>query len=168
MHPKTIGLIAHPGKPGVGELIKSLAAEFEQRSMSILLEKETAAVAGQKSENTIAQIGAKADLLVVAGGDGIVCAPGPATPATGGPISLAFTSVASAAVAADVLIGSAVMVEPTVDFARAVGVLRSPAVEDIGVEPAVTDFAGLGAGAPASVFLGGTGLNESRNFSAAT
>jgi NAD+ kinase len=72
MRPKTIGLIAHPGKPGVGELIKSLAAEFEQRSMSILLEKETAAVAGQKSENTIAQIGAKADLLVVAGGDGTI------------------------------------------------------------------------------------------------
>jgi NAD+ kinase len=72
MHPKTIGLIAHPGKPGVGELIKSLAAEFEQRSMSILLEKETAAVAGQKSENTIARIGAKADLLVVAGGDGTI------------------------------------------------------------------------------------------------
>jgi NAD+ kinase len=72
MHPKTIGLIAHPGKPGVGELIKSLAAEFEQRSMSILLEKETATVAGQKSENTIAQIGAKADLLVVAGGDGTI------------------------------------------------------------------------------------------------
>jgi NAD+ kinase len=72
MHPKTIGLIAHPGKPGVGELIKSLAAEFEQRSMSILLEKETAAVAGQKSENTIAQLGAKADLLVVAGGDGTI------------------------------------------------------------------------------------------------
>lgn len=72
MHPKTIGLIAHPGKPGVGDLIKSLAAEFEQRSMSILLEKETAAVAGQKSENTIAQIGAKADLLVVAGGDGTI------------------------------------------------------------------------------------------------
>jgi NAD+ kinase len=72
MHPKTVGLIAHPGKPGVGELINSLAAEFEQRSMSILLEKETAAVAGQKSENTIAQIGAKADLLVVAGGDGTI------------------------------------------------------------------------------------------------
>ena len=57
---------------------------------------------------------------------------------------------------------------PVAAVARAVGVLRSPAVEDIGVEPAVTDFAGLGAGAPASVFLGGTGLNESRNFSAAT
>ena len=72
MHPKTIGLIAHPGKPGVGELINSLAAEFARHSMSILLEKETAAVAGKKSDLTVAQIGAKADLLVVVGGDGTI------------------------------------------------------------------------------------------------
>jgi NAD+ kinase len=72
MHPKTIGLIAHPGKPGVGELINSLAAEFTSRSMSILMEKETAAVAGQRSDLNVAQIGAKADLLVVAGGDGTI------------------------------------------------------------------------------------------------
>jgi NAD+ kinase len=72
MHPKTIGLIAHPGKPGVGELVKALAAEFQRQSMSILLEKETAAVAGQRSDSTIAQMGAKADLLVVAGGDGTI------------------------------------------------------------------------------------------------
>jgi len=65
MHPKTIGLIAHPGKPGVGELIKSLTAEFARFSMSILLEKETAAVSGQRSDITIAQLGGKADLLVV-------------------------------------------------------------------------------------------------------
>ncbi len=72
MHPKTIGLIAHPGKPGVGELINSLAAEFTSRSMSILMEKETASVAGQRSDLSVAQIGAKADLLVVAGGDGTI------------------------------------------------------------------------------------------------
>ena len=72
MHPKTIGLVAHPGKPGVGELINSLAAEFSRRSMSILLEKETAAVSGQRSEMTIAQLGGKADLLVVVGGDGTI------------------------------------------------------------------------------------------------
>ena len=70
MHPKTIGLIAHPGKPGVGELINSIAAEFSRRSMSILLEKETAAAAGKKSDLTVAQIAAKVDLVVVAGGDG--------------------------------------------------------------------------------------------------
>jgi NAD+ kinase len=72
MHPKTIGLIAHPGKPGVGELINSLAAEFARHSMSILLEKETAAVAGKKSDLTVAEIGGKAELLVVAGGDGTI------------------------------------------------------------------------------------------------
>jgi len=70
MHPKTIGLVAHPGKPGVGELINSLAAEFSRRSMSILLEKETAAVAGKKSDLAVAQIATKVDLIVVAGGDG--------------------------------------------------------------------------------------------------
>ena len=72
MHPKTIGLIAHPGKPGVGELIKSLTAEFARFSMSVLLEKETAAVSGQRSDITIAQLGGKADLLVVVGGDGTI------------------------------------------------------------------------------------------------
>jgi len=72
MDPKTIGLIAHPGKPGVGDLVNSLAAEFARFSMSILLEKETAAVSGQRSEMTIAQLGGKADLLVVVGGDGTI------------------------------------------------------------------------------------------------
>jgi len=72
MHPKTIGLIAHPGKPGVGDLVNSLAGEFARFSMSILLEKETAAVSGQRSEMTIAQLGGKADLLVVVGGDGTI------------------------------------------------------------------------------------------------
>src|SRR5437667_3103855 len=72
MHPKTIGLIAHPGKPGVGDLVNSLAAEFARFSMSVLLEKETAAVSGQRSEATIAQLGGKADLLVVLGGDGTI------------------------------------------------------------------------------------------------
>ena len=72
MHPKTIGLIAHTGKPGVGELIKSLAKEFARFSMSTLLEKETATVAGESSNLSIAQLGEKADLLVVVGGDGTI------------------------------------------------------------------------------------------------
>ena len=72
MHPKTIGLIAHPEKPGVGELIKSLTAEFTRFSMSTLLEKETAAVSGQRSDTTIAQLAGKVDLLVVVGGDGTI------------------------------------------------------------------------------------------------
>jgi NAD+ kinase len=72
MHPKTVGLIAHTGKPGVGELIKSLSAEFARSKMSMLLEKETAGVSGGSSDLTIAQLGSKADLLVVVGGDGTI------------------------------------------------------------------------------------------------
>lgn len=72
MHPKIVGLIAHTGKRGVGELIKSLEAEFARFKISILLEKETATVAGERSDTTIAQLGGKADLLVVVGGDGTI------------------------------------------------------------------------------------------------
>ena len=72
MHPKTIGLVAHPGKPGVGELINSLVTELSNHSMSTLLEKETAAVAGKRSDLGIAEIAAKAELIVVAGGDGTI------------------------------------------------------------------------------------------------
>src|ERR1043166_3816581 len=72
----------------------------------------------------------------------------------------------------------AMMVDPTTLFARAVGVLNSPEVDAIGVDSAVTVFAALGAGAPASLFSGSEGsprdesirsadLNESRIFSAA-
>jgi NAD+ kinase len=70
MHPKTIGIVAHTGKPGVGDLIKSLAAEFARFKMSILLEKETAEVAHQNSQLSIAELGEEADLIVVVGGDG--------------------------------------------------------------------------------------------------
>lgn len=90
-------------------------------------------------------------VVAAAGGRGL----GSTTPAT---------EVLSAIGAAIV---SAVIVDPTTDLARAVGVLRWAAVEAIGVDPAVTALAALGAGAPASVFWGGAGLNESRIFCAA-
>ncbi|MFZ3376634.1 MAG: NAD(+)/NADH kinase [Chthoniobacterales bacterium] len=72
MPPKTIGLIAHTGKPGVAELIYALLEEFARFSMSILVEKETAALAGRKSDGSVQQLAAKADLLVVLGGDGTI------------------------------------------------------------------------------------------------
>ena len=72
MHPKKIGLIAHTGKPGVAELIHAVLEELNRFSMSILIEKETAAIAGRRSDFTIAQLGAEADLLVVLGGDGTI------------------------------------------------------------------------------------------------
>ena len=47
MHAKVIGLVAHTGKPGVGDLINSIVKEFDRFSISILLEKDTAAIAGK-------------------------------------------------------------------------------------------------------------------------
>ncbi len=49
MRPKKIGLIAHPGKPGVAELIRTLAAEFDRVQLPVLLEAKTAEVAGLSS-----------------------------------------------------------------------------------------------------------------------
>jgi NAD+ kinase len=72
MPPKTIGLIVHTGKPGVAELIHAVLEEFARFSMSILVEKETAALAGRKSDGSVQQLAAKADLLVVLGGDGTI------------------------------------------------------------------------------------------------
>jgi NAD+ kinase len=72
MHPKTIGIIAHTGKPDVGDLVNAIAQEFSSFSITPLLEKETARVAGKKSEYSIADLGAAVDLLVVAGGDGTI------------------------------------------------------------------------------------------------
>ena len=72
MHPKTIGIIAHTGKAGVGDLVNAIAEEFSGFSITPLLEKETARIAGKKSGYSIAELGAAADLLVVAGGDGTI------------------------------------------------------------------------------------------------
>src|SRR5260370_8259783 len=72
MPPKTIGLIAHPGKPGIADLVNVIAQQFGRFSISVLVEKETAAIAGKKSGHSMAELGAAADLLVVAGGDGTI------------------------------------------------------------------------------------------------
>ena len=84
-----------------------------------------------------------------------------------GPIAISDTAVLASVAAETGAIVSAIMAEPTTVLARAVGVLITRAVEAIGVDPVVTAFAALGAGAPASLFWGGTGLSESRIFCAA-
>jgi NAD+ kinase len=72
MSPKTIGLIAHTGKPGVAQLLDAVAKEFHRLSISILIEKETAGLIGARSDKTIAQLGKETELLVVLGGDGTI------------------------------------------------------------------------------------------------
>ena len=65
MSPKTVGLIAHTGKPGAAELVRQLQSEFELAKVEVRLEKATAELAGLQSKCTVAQLGAEADLLVV-------------------------------------------------------------------------------------------------------
>lgn len=72
MRPNKIGLIAHTGKPGVAELTRTLSKELERAGLSVLVEAETAALAGMNSSSSIPDLGREADLLVVLGGDGTI------------------------------------------------------------------------------------------------
>ena len=72
MSPKTIGLIAHTGKPGAAELVNKLRAELERAGVKVNVETATAALVGLKEGRTTAELGAEADLLVVLGGDGTI------------------------------------------------------------------------------------------------
>ena len=72
MRPNKIGLIAHTGKPGVAELTGTLVKEFERVGLSVLLEADTAELAGMKPGRSIPDLGREADLLVVLGGDGTI------------------------------------------------------------------------------------------------
>jgi NAD+ kinase len=53
-------------------LVNAIAQEFSRFSITALLEKETARIAGKKSGYSIVELGAATDLLVVAGGDGTI------------------------------------------------------------------------------------------------
>ncbi|MEP6699002.1 MAG: NAD(+)/NADH kinase [Verrucomicrobiota bacterium] len=72
MRPKKIGLIAHTRKSGVVELTRAISGEFARLDLTVLLEARTAALLGQHSDCTIADLGRQADLLVVLGGDGTI------------------------------------------------------------------------------------------------
>ncbi len=72
MRPQSIGLIAHTGKPGAAELVRAVMEEFAQVGLPVLLEKETARLAGLASEYSTSDLGRKTDLLVVLGGDGTI------------------------------------------------------------------------------------------------
>ncbi len=72
MRPAKIGLIAHTGKPGVADLIRTLGAEFERLKLPVLFEAKTAALAGLPSGGTVDDLGRQTDLLVVLGGDGTI------------------------------------------------------------------------------------------------
>jgi NAD+ kinase len=72
MRTKTIGLIAHVEKPGVAKLARDVIREFEERSLKVIVEKETAKIAKHRTSGSIAQIAQRSDLIVVLGGDGTI------------------------------------------------------------------------------------------------
>jgi NAD+ kinase len=72
MRAKAIGLIAHTGKAGSADLVRKVTAEFERHHVPTLIEQKTAALIGQASELTVANVAAETDLLVVLGGDGTI------------------------------------------------------------------------------------------------
>ncbi len=72
MRPKVIGLLAHTGKAGAADLIRSIRAEFARVQIPVLVEKATAQLVGEASDYSIADLGREADLIVVLGGDGTI------------------------------------------------------------------------------------------------
>ncbi len=72
MRPNKIGLIAHTGKAGVAELTRTLAQRLEDKGLTVLVETNTAELAGITAKHSISELGLAADLLVVLGGDGTI------------------------------------------------------------------------------------------------
>jgi NAD+ kinase len=72
MRTKTIGLVAHTGKKGVAELVREVVGEFHEKEIEVAIENDTAGLAQQPAAGTIAQVAARADLIVVLGGDGTI------------------------------------------------------------------------------------------------
>ncbi len=72
MAPKTVGIIAHPGKPGAGDLVRRLQEEFQRAGVGVSLETGTAALVGSKSDRAVSDLSRETDLLVVLGGDGTI------------------------------------------------------------------------------------------------
>jgi NAD+ kinase len=72
MRPNKIGLIAHTGKAGVAELTRTLAHQLEEKGLTVLVETNTAELAGIAAKHSISELGRAVDLLVVLGGDGTI------------------------------------------------------------------------------------------------
>lgn len=72
MSSKMIGLIAHGGKPGAAELVKTLREEFALHNVWVKFETKTAALIGRDDGLPTQQLGAECDILLVLGGDGTI------------------------------------------------------------------------------------------------
>ena len=67
-----IGLVAHSEKPQAAELLRLLAAELRACGAQVLLETESAALAGEVDGLPVAELGKQCAMLLVLGGDGTI------------------------------------------------------------------------------------------------
>lgn len=67
-----IGLIAHVEKAGAGKLIRSVVECLQANGAAFILEKETAALAGEEGGLSVLEVAGASEVLVVMGGDGTI------------------------------------------------------------------------------------------------
>src|SRR5438309_2534439 len=72
MRTKTIGLRAQTEKAGVAKLARDVIGAFQERSLEVIVENETAKIAKREAGGSIVQIAQRSDLIVVLGGDGTI------------------------------------------------------------------------------------------------
>jgi len=67
-----VGLVAHCAKPNAAELLRQLAAKLRACGAEVLLESESAALAGEPGGVSYDELGRRCVLLLVLGGDGTI------------------------------------------------------------------------------------------------
>lgn len=67
-----IGIIAHAGKEGAGDLVRAVTGELARRGASYLVEKSAAIAAGLSSDLDEAGVAERSGALLVMGGDGSI------------------------------------------------------------------------------------------------
>jgi NAD+ kinase len=72
MTKNVIGLVAHVWKPGAADLVHKLHDEFSRSGASLCIESKTAALNGEESGLSTAEVAVESDLLLVLGGDGTI------------------------------------------------------------------------------------------------
>jgi len=70
MPSQPIGLVAHSGKPRAAELVKEICVAFRQKGQTLLLDPETAPLAGEGEGVPVEELGRQCRMVVVLGGDG--------------------------------------------------------------------------------------------------
>ncbi|MCZ6571470.1 MAG: NAD(+)/NADH kinase [Deltaproteobacteria bacterium] len=71
---KRIGVALKSGQSGVEPLLRRIVADVSEHGLELILEREVARVLDSDSDSDLEQVAARADLLIVLGGDGSMLA----------------------------------------------------------------------------------------------